>query len=121
MHQIINLTITEFYHIRLHTIIHICLQFCVVIEVLSCEPGLHVLKQVIVTRRKTVRQMIKDLTFENIHKLSSVIGYVRVGVVMKKKKPCNLTFTDICFESLFITLKMFLSVYCRITSEEIHQ
>jgi len=87
VHKLITSIVIEFCRLRLQPLIHACLQFCVVIEALCCEPGLHVWKQVVGARRKirTVWRMIKHLPSKMIQELSSAIGCVRAGVVMKKQ------------------------------------
>jgi len=87
VHKLINAIVIEFCRLRLQPLIHACLQFRVVVEALRCEPRPHVWNLVVVAWRKirTVRRMIKHLPSKMIQDLSSAIGRLWAGVVMKKQ------------------------------------
>ncbi|GBM01307.1 hypothetical protein AVEN_170355-1 [Araneus ventricosus] len=76
--QLVNSIVIEFGRLRLQTCTDSCMQFLVIVEALSCEPGLHVWKQVKIARNKvrTVRWMTKQFPSETNLELSSSNGAI---------------------------------------------
>ena len=119
VHKLINSIVIEFCRLRFQPLIHACLQFRVVVEALSCEPGLHVWKQVVVTRRKirTVQRTIKQLPSKVIQELSSAIVMKKQNLGTQFSQTLVLNRSSELFHCFTISLR----VYCWTTFWEIHQ